>query len=298
MVEFFPDNSGIQNGGSIVLSGRLSRLPADPAYNMSGLPLRIHITPPAGSSVSPWDITSYSTALTDGSFTTGAITGFAEKGLYTVTVYYDGISGVLEASSATRYVSVGSIAGYAVLVEGRIWNDTDNVGGHNPSHAKTAQRIYDTLKLRGFTDDNIYYFAYAAPTGSDGAPDKTTIETVLTAPGSVSSIYTLPAYPALNGQPTLARKMNTAGQEGPLYIIFVDHGDADRLYIDNSSSTAVIPASTAVGQGNGIKEWLASLESNLNTAAKVDKRFIILGACYSGAVVQVWLRTVRQRPQW
>jgi len=279
-MEFYPDNSSIQNGGSITLTGKLSRLPAEPNYDMSGKPLRIRITAPSGSFV---DNSTYTTTLFDGSFFAGPLTGFTEKGLYTISVNFDGISGALGSATESKNINVGTIAGYAVLVEGRIWNDTDNVGGHNPSHAKTAQRIYDTLKLRGFTDDNIYYLAYGSPSGSDGVPDKTTIETVLTAPGLTASTYSLPAYPALNGQPTLARKMNTAGQEGPLYIIFVDHGDADKLYIDNSSSTAVITSSTAVGQGNGIKEWLASLETSV--PANTDKRFVILGACYSGSFI-------------
>jgi hypothetical protein len=65
------------------------------------------------------------------------------------------------------------------------------------------------------------------------------------------------------------------GSPAPLYVIFVDHGNHDTFYID--------PDTISSSDLNG---WLNSLEANLTTPAKLEKRVIILGACYSGSFLE------------
>ena len=58
-------------------------------------------------------------------------------------------------AAAGDIIVVQNNAGYAVIIEGA---NVDPANNGEPSHNKTANRIYETLLQRGFTDDRIFYF--------------------------------------------------------------------------------------------------------------------------------------------
>ena len=110
-------------------------------------------------------LTTYST-LGHYQFTDLAV--FDYNGVYSIQASF-AATGLHQASgSAPSPCWSGSSAGYAVIVEGKVSTE-DGLASHN----KTANRIYETLKDRGFEDDNIIYFNYndGIP-GVDAEPDQ------------------------------------------------------------------------------------------------------------------------------
>ena len=68
-------------------------------------------------------------------------------------------------------------------------------------------------------------------------------------------------------------KMN--GSPAPLYIIMVDHGTVGNFHIGADTIAA-----------SDLKTWLETLETNLSTQAKTEKRIVIIGTCYSGSFIK------------
>ena len=259
----------LQNNGTLEwASGKLTRDPDSVAVpnngmDMSGLTIQLTITGPAGSycenPASHAECTPATTTYHEfGQYKFENLGGdiFDTKGVYTISAFFSATGLHEAAQSSTESLLVGSSAGYAIIVEGKV---SENEG--LPSHNKTANRVYDTLKERGFEDDNIFYFNYGGSMipGVDAVTAK--IGSSITDPGIKWAITTW-AKERMNGSPA------------PLYIIMVDHGNRDTFFIDPDTIT---PAELDL--------WLKQLELGLNAQALLEKRVVVMGACYSGSFV-------------
>jgi hypothetical protein len=178
------------------------------------------------------------------------LSGFNKKGAYIISARFKGVSLLSPSDSAALPLLVGASAGYAILVEGKLSGaNSEGLDSHN----KTANRIYQKLKSRGFVDDNIYYFNYdTSQPGVDATPSLTEIQFAV--------------------QSWAKSRMN--GLPAPLYLIMVDHGSSNEFHID---SEIIAPADLA--------GWLTSLEAGLNTQARLEKRVVIIGSCFSGSFI-------------
>jgi alpha-tubulin suppressor-like RCC1 family protein/sugar lactone lactonase YvrE len=262
----------LQNG-LLDVSGKLTRLPnseADPnnGMDLSGLPVTLTVAGPKDSQCeAPCTITTtvdtqgqshpILTYSSLGHYEIKGINTFNVAGIYTLTAHFAGTGLHKSVDSTPESLLVGTSAGYAIIVEGKVQSE-DGLASHN----KTTNRIYDTLKTRGFVDGNIMYFNYGGTMipGVDGVPRK-----------GISANDTNSIRWAIE---TWAKdRMN--GAPAPLYVIFVDHGNDKTFYIDPDEIHT-----------DELNSWLTNMEAGLNTTASLQKRIIILGACYSGSFVQ------------
>jgi hypothetical protein len=244
----------ILQNGLLDVSGKLTLMPAT-GLDLSGLNIVLTITAPDNSFVKK------TTKTYDqlGHYVLKGISGFTQKGIYNIKASFAGTQTLAKSASDAQGVLVGSSAGYAIIVEGKL---SDNSG--LDSHNKTANRIYERLKGRGFIDDNIFYFNYdTTQPGVDKLPSKADIQKAI----SGANIYNLS-----NERFNLKEKMN--GSPAPLYIIMVDHGNPNTFYINNETIT---PADLGL--------WLTTLEGSLTAAALSERKTIIIGACYSGSFI-------------
>lgn len=229
--------------GVLYVGGRLTRLP-DLGNDLGNLPIKLKITAPDGTTTTR----TASTMDRGGLYLFPVFAPGSLKGAYTLQAVYEGNDKLMPSSSRSQTVVVNNLPGYAVIVEGSI------PGGEGlPNHNKTTNRIYESLKERGFTDDNIMYFNTRPPDGVvDDTPSKQDIaEAVKT---------------------WAASKMNALA--GPFYLIMVDHGDSGTFYIGEETLSR-----------DEVASWLDTLEGGLNTSAKADPRIVIIGSCYSGSFI-------------
>lgn len=243
----------LQNG-LLDVSGKLTRYPDSAALpnngmDLSGLPLVLTVTGPPGSPCAGGCVENATTYSPLGHYRFQGLDRFSFKGNYILKVHFDG-TGLHQASdSGSESLLVGASAGYAIIVEGKV-----NTGEGLESHNKTTGRIYEALKERGFVDDNIMYFNYlgSGVPGVDAVPTKSAIQAAI--------------------QSWALGRMN--GAPAPLYLIMVDHGTSNtfHVYPDTLSSAE-------------LNNWLGSLEANLSPTAKMEKRIILLGMCYSGSFI-------------
>jgi len=233
----------VDYNGSITAWGRLQNMTANLA-DPSGQTIALLVTSPSGSQ------TTLTTTVYDplGYYIVNDVAGFTNKGAYSIQATFTGSSLLSASASDAKPLLVGSSAGYAVIVEGKIPTQ-EGLDSHN----KTANRIYQKLKSRGFVDDNIYYFNYLNQTGVDAAPSKAQIQ------------YAIEEW--------AKGRMN--GLPAPLYVIMVDHGSPDQFHIDNEVITP-----------DDLNAWISNLESGLNAQALLEKRVVIMGFCYSGSFIQ------------
>ena len=235
----------ILKSGSITISGRLTRLP-DFGNDMTGLDITLTITAPDSTKTSQ----SARTSGSDGSYSFPSVAVFTQTGTYRIKASFAGTGSLAPSETSTQTLEVLNLPGYAVIIEGSVPS-----GEGLPSHNKTTNRIYQSLKDRGFTDDNIQYFnTQNTQTGVDGLPTKNDIQ---------SAIESW-AKTRMNAQPS------------PFYIILVDHGDTGTFYIGSETIT-----------GQDLSLWLDSLEGGLSALAKAEKRIVIIGSCYSGSYIPV-----------
>ena len=242
----------LQNG-LLNASGKLTRYPDSEAIpnngmDLSGLTVTLTITGPAGSTCESGCQRTTTTYSNLGHYQFEGLDEFSYKGAYSIKATF-AETGLHQASDSTmESLLVGSSAGYAVIVEGKVSNNEGLL-----SHNKTANRVYETLKDRGFEDDNIYYLNYNdGVSGVDAPTTKTGVEYAITTW----------AEGRMNGAPA------------PLYVIFVDHGNQDTFYIHPDTITPT-----------ELDQWLGTLEANLNEQALLEKRIVVLGACYSGSFI-------------
>jgi len=172
---------------------------------------------------------------------------FSLKGTYGITAHFGGTGLLQAANSSTQALLVGNSAGYAVIVEGKVPND-EGLQSHN----KTANRIYQHLLDRGFAAANIFYYNYASQPGVDGTPSKYNVQNAI--------------------ENLVKDKMNAV--PAPLWVIMIDHGSPEKFYL---GSEWISPTE--------LNTWLTTLENSLDAPAKLEKRIIVIGACYSGSFI-------------
>ena len=261
-----PSSVSILQNGKVDVTGMLS-VPGAPEENLSNKEIILKITykPDQGDPVVKAEISANTNDDTSGHYLSTGIEKdgqgnfiFSQKGIYTIQASFTGSTSLMSATAET-FVVVGQVAGYAILVQGRIEADSEGLASHN----KTTNRIYNVLKTqRGFIDSNIYYFNYTMP------QDGVVVDEVPTQAGIQWAIETW-AYGMLVSNPA------------PLYIIMVDHGTNGDFYIGNKTITPT-----------NLADWLDNLEGTLKRvggaqalAALAERRIVIIGACYSGSFI-------------
>ena len=232
-------------GTPINASGKLTHLPED-GTDLSGIPITLIVKKEPDGLESTFDTT---TGGPEGNDSLNNITGFDNRGQYSVRAKFAGTDSLYGIESEAVNVHVGT-AGYAVIVQGKISSEK-GVKSHN----KTTNRVYNTLKKRGFLDDEIYYFNY------DVSQVGVTVDDV---PGKLL---------IRDAIETWARdKMNSV--PAPLYIIMTGHGSAGSFFIHPDTITTA-----------DLAAMLNNLESGLIGNAKDGKRVIVYGACFSGSFI-------------
>lgn len=223
-------------------TGKLTRLPETGA-DLSGLEVSLVITAPDGSSTTK-TTTTYDSM---GHYKFEGLSGFSQKGVYRLKASFEGTA-LLAKSEDETTLFVDASAGYAVIIEGSAPS-----GEGLQSYNKTANRIYGTLRERGFADSSIFYYNFnASQEGVDGAPSKSAIKTVI--------------------ETTLKSRLNAS--PAPLYIIMLDHGSPDAFYLGKETI-----------KSSDLNSWLNTLEGGLNAAALSEKRVVVIAMCYSGSFV-------------
>ncbi|MFC1588798.1 FG-GAP-like repeat-containing protein [Pseudomonadota bacterium] len=281
-------NTSIPSGEKTDATLTLTRL-SDPSFDLSGVPLELHITKPDASTVVLNGTAGFNGQYTFDQLGAGGANNlvFTDAGVYrmvakfTDTATYPNLAAI---DSSQVNLLVATSAGYAVIVQGKLPNN-DGLASHN----KTANRIYETLKDRGFADEDIFYFNYNTnQTGVDGLPDKATIQKLLEGSANTGGDPQL-----LQDQIPEGLAAAVADRPAPIYTIFVDHGGkateslSARFFIDQDIITPV-----------ELNSWLGSLESNLdaidvaqgttpaeNWLTAKNPRIVIIGACYSGGFI-------------
>jgi hypothetical protein len=253
-------NSAIPNGEQTDATLTLTRINvAD--QDLSGLQLLLHITDPDGAVLPDVTLTAnFAGQATISGLGAGGANNvtFNNPGQYILEAEFIGNPQLGAVTSTAASLLVGSSAGFAVLIEGKLPNNSGL-----DSHNKTANRIYESLKERGFADQDIYYYNYDTnQIGVDGLPNKATIQTVIE--GLATEVAARPA---------------------PVYVIMVDHGGKAtgateaRFYIDNDTITPT-----------ELDSWLDTLETAMDASGVANlradnPRVVIMGACYSGGFV-------------
>ena len=242
--------SMILQGGKVTVSGKLTRLP-DNGADLSGLEVQITVTAPNGS------VRQLSTSTSDlaGHFRLDGVDGFTLKGPYTVKAEFAGNSFLNASSSGTQTVLVGTRAGYAVVIQGKIASEEGLA-----SHSKTANRIYRRLKGRGFSDDTIYYLSY---------------QNAATAQAAGITVDAVPSRDAVRTAITTWASGKLKEMAAPFYIIMVDHGARESFIINTETISP-----------SDLKGWLETLEGSLaGYPAAQEKRIVVNGSCFSGGFI-------------
>ncbi len=254
--------------------------PLDPEADLSGSEIYLEVTDPDAETVTIGPFTSNKNgqvtvtelgAPGNGLLSDGGDLLFDMKGTWTLRARFKGTLALAASASDGEILLVGTSAGYAVIVEGKIANN-EGLASHN----KTANRIYRTLLARGFADQNIFYFNHdpSQDANRDDFPDNGLnqngggVDFVPTKAGVQSIFEGLAAV--VNANPA------------PVYVVFVDHGNSDSLFLLNDTET--------ISPGE-LDDWLDILEAGteasdgLNAEALKEPRVIIVGTCYSGGFI-------------
>ena len=243
-LDFSVSQVNVAFNGSVDIAGRLNQPTNTEAIDLSGLTIHLLVT--------FQDKSQYTLEVTTnslGRFNLDDIGGFNPEGRYTLQAKFIGTSLLAPSASVVRPVLVGTSAGYAVIVQGKIPSEEGLL-----SHNKSTNRMYNTLIERGFDPENILYFNYnTSQEGVDEVPNKTTIASIV--------------------QNWAADNMNAV--PAPFYLIMADHGGPNgEFYLDTEVITPM-----------DIATWLEVLESKLVAPASRQKRVVIIGACYSGSFI-------------
>ena len=229
---------------TIDITGKLSRLP-ETAMSLAGRTIKLRIKTP-NNVIEEKETETYNQY---GHFVFNEVNVFNLKGTYELQVLSEKTT-LLSGSVATDAVLVGTSAGYAIIVQGKIANEEGLL-----SHNKTANRVYKTMKKRGFSDDNIKLFNYDMQQSDiqvDDVPSKSAIQDSI--------------------ENWAKERMNSV--PAPLYLVMVDHGNVEKFMLDDRFITPV-----------ELDQWFDTLESGLNSYAIKEPRITVMGACYSGSFI-------------
>jgi hypothetical protein len=234
---------------TVEVTGKLTRIRSDETIDKSGLTIELTLTDPDGLQT-PF-IAQTSSFAGEYAFLAkdaNAISGFNKNGRYTLATSFAGNNDLSAQTSETAQINVIDLAGYALIVQGKIDSDAGL-----QSHNKTTNRIYNTLIKRGFSAANILYYNFNnVQPGVDGVPDKALTQTAIE--------NLLPAMSAI--------------EAAPIYIFMIDHGTPDLFHIGSETISS-----------SELDSWMSTMESNLSLAMSQENRFLIYGACYSGSFI-------------
>ncbi len=256
-------SSAIPNNDSTDATLTFTRL-NNTEQDQTGTEVVLHITDPDGAALP--DVTTTTNfagqvTLTLGTGEVGNV-AFDTPGQYLLQAEFAGNIQMEDSTSEIVSLLVGSSAGYAVIVQGKLPNESGL-----ESHNKTANRIYDTLKDRGFVDQDIFYFNYdATQNGVDAVPTKAGVQ------AAIEALHT-----------------EIQSRPAPVYTIMVDHGG--ELVSGVSEATFYLDDETITP--TELDGWLDTLEGSLASydagngtdLLGENKRVVIMGACYSGGFV-------------
>lgn len=255
------------DAGDMVATATISApLPPELASLRSGLPVRLFLRKPDGSSVGPvgpvnTDANGVAVFLKS-DFTSAGIP-FTEPGTWQLIAEYTGNSN-FKAATSTGYdqptsarLTIKDGAGYAVICVGRLPSDEGS-----QEHNKTGDFVYRALRDRGFDHDDIFYLRQGGTTAIDISVDDAS-----PSKGDFQA--------ALNWAQT---RMNASA--APLYVVMLDHGLPEQFFVYSGvldQSWSVAPTELDV--------YLTTLEAGLDAEAQNQDRVVVYGACNSGSFV-------------
>ncbi|OQW91894.1 MAG: hypothetical protein BWK79_15885, partial [Beggiatoa sp. IS2] len=222
----------ILQNDTLSATGKLQRLP-DIGVDLAGETVELTITAPDSTSTTR-------TTTTDklGNYVLHDLSGFTQKGVYTLKTTFTGSETLSAVQSVEQSVLVGTFAGYAVLVQGKIPNQ-EGLDAHN----KTLNRVYRKLKERGFVNENIRYFNYN--TNQDSDQD------------GVNDVFAAPSKTEIQNAVETWLRDRTNGVSAPLYLIMIDHGSPNAFLVENDT---IAPEE--------LSDWLNTLENGLTESAR------------------------------
>lgn len=189
-------------------------------------------------------------------------------GKWFVQVQFNGSANLNACSTGLIAVRARPSAGYVIIVAGMVPG-----GSGLESHNKTTDRAYRKFTARGFRDQDIFYFRYGIPSDVSIIVD----EEPRQEPSEGGSLGIREAIVTWANN-----KMNAAN--GPLYMLFVNHGNDEKFYVDPSAAEfedrIIRPAE--------LDGWISQLEAGLAGAAAEEEIVFMYGACYSGSFLP-WL---------
>jgi hypothetical protein len=161
--------------------------------------------------------------------------------------------------------------GFAILTVGKLDNDSQGLA----SHSKTADGIYQHLRNRNFSNEQILYFN--PDTSPHPGEDQYT--------PNYGSTYKLALQNVI--ETAFLNTMQTS--PGPLYIVLVGHGGADgSFYLDDAGQTVT---------SGELDAWLDAREtamSGYNPPIEQDI-VVVIGTCYSGKFIPVLSKSSSRR---
>ncbi len=186
-------------------------------------------------------------------------------GKWNLRVQFQGDADLNPCSTELMPVTARPSAGYTIIVVGKVQGGTGL-----DSHNKTGDRAYARFKSRGFTDENILYFRYGVPSDLTIIVD----EEPRQEPGTGGTMGIREAIV------TWAKsRMNLSN--GPLYILFINHGNDEKFYVDPSATNF----DDRIITPEELDSWISQLEANLTGDAAEEEIVFIYGACYSGSFI-------------
>jgi len=321
-------SSSIVSGGKTDIALKLTQ-PTDLNTDLTGSLILLKITPPNTASdttvttvlvttnefgqVTLQNLgdanTEFNIISANGDIVSSAVS-FDETGPYTLEASYNADTADytrLPAYSSSGMLLVGQSAGYAVLIEGKLPDDSGLA-----SHNKTSNRIYQSLLKRGFEDKNIYYFNYDPDQDNllggvsilDGSDDPVTGIDAMPTKDAITAVFNNEAVH--NNTQGLAEKIYWS--PAPVYVVMVDHGDdAENGYFVIADDT-VTPGDETLTPAEKITpteldSWMTMLKGHITAIADADpdtdeiaksvRRIVamdqthiaILGMCYSGQFI-------------
>jgi hypothetical protein len=255
----------IEPGDPIQVFGELNTVPPTACGGLTGKTIRVLFEREGDSSEQTTTVT--------GNCTYSLNFAPPQPGEWNVSAFFDGDGELAPDSTEETTVLVQQVAGYAILVAGRI-QSTSGLADHRV----TIERVYQSLIDVGFTNDRIVIF-------------------------DSSSTISGPIYEPLTQAGIQSRITTWASQSmraapAPLIIVLVNHGSPNLFHIYNSTTT---PANNEITPAE-LDSWLDTLATNLGTdaagdAAKRQPIFVLNGSCYSGTFLPALAQAQDELPR-
>ncbi|MBI4556403.1 MAG: PKD domain-containing protein [Candidatus Hydrogenedentes bacterium] len=242
----------VRQGDPIDIQGVFDSNPSSPPATLAGKPIRVRYL------VAGVLNTEHTVNVDNARGYTDHFTP-SQPGSWTVQAKFDGDSAFERSESTPSTVVVQAVAGYAILITGRI---SSNSGLSH--HQLTISRVRQNLEATGFFPEHIIHFDPMIAVG-DGFHEP------LTKSGIQDKIK------------------NWAGTQmraapAPLFIILVNHGEPNKFHVYSGTAGSAHDVLTPPD----LDTWLDQLAVNLGNdgaglAAKQKPVIIVDGSCYSGS---------------